>query len=238
MSACRSSVWVMSWSSGPSVRWLAAAGAASPWCAGGAAGPRSIDASADAADADVAGAGSRRGASAATGHDGGSRRPRWRRTGRIGIDLARRAGQLVEQRELAELEHQRPEVAGVEQLDVEVRVELAQAAELAVLLADELLAERRHLEVQVEVRQVEVRREALDDVAVEVPEDREGVRLVLPADLRRSRGSAPSPPRSRGRTGTLQPSTTDPRRSPTLEARSSQPTRSPSQASRSVAGSR
>ena len=82
---------------------------------------------------------------------------------------------------LAVLEHQRPEVPRVEQLDVEVRVQLAQPAELAVLLADELLAEGRHLEVEVEVGQVEVRREALDDVAIEVPQDREGVRLVLPA---------------------------------------------------------
>ena len=80
------------------------------------------------------------------------------------------------------LEHQRPEIARVEQLDVDRRVELAQAPQLAVLLAHEPLAECRHLEVEVEVGQVEVRREALDDGPVEVPEDREGVRLVLPAD--------------------------------------------------------
>ena len=51
--------------------------------------------------------------------------------------------------------HQRPEVAGVEELDVEIRIQLAQPAQLAVLLADELLPKRRHLEVEVEVRQVE-----------------------------------------------------------------------------------
>jgi hypothetical protein len=78
-------------------------------------------------------------------------------------DLAGASRQLVDERELAELQHQRPEVAGVEELHPQVRVELEDAAELAVLLADELLAERRHLEVEVEVRQPEVRREALDD---------------------------------------------------------------------------
>ena len=114
--------------------------------------------------------------------------------------LAGRAGQLVEQREAAELEQQHPEVPRVEQLDLDVRVQLAQPAQLAVLLAHELLLERRELDVQVEVGQVEVGREALDDVAVEVPADREGVRLVGPADRRRSRGSGRAPPRSRGRT--------------------------------------
>ena len=84
--------------------------------------------------------------------------------------------------EAAVLEHHRPEVAGVEQLDPDVRVQLAEPPELAVLLADEALLERRHLEEDLEVGQVEVRREALDDLALEVPEDREGRRLVLPAD--------------------------------------------------------
>ena len=97
--------------------------------------------------------------------------------------LAGRAGQLVVEREPAELEQQHPEVAGVEQLDPDVRVQLAQPAQLAVLLAHELLLERRELDVQLEVGQVEVGREALDDVAVEVPGDRERVRLVRPADL-------------------------------------------------------
>ena len=100
----------------------------------------------------------------------------------LGHDLAGRAAQGVGEREPAELEHERPEVAGVEQLDPDVGVELADPAQLAVLLADELLAEGRHLEVELEVRQPEVRREALDDGPVEVPQDRERVRLVLPAD--------------------------------------------------------
>ena len=71
-------------------------------------------------------------------------------------DLPGRPGQRVGEGQLAVLEHERPEVTGVEQLDVEVGVELAQAAQLAVLLAHELLAERRHLEVELEVGQVEI----------------------------------------------------------------------------------
>ena len=61
-------------------------------------------------------------------------------------------GQVVEQRQPAELEQQGPEVARVEQLDPDVGVGLAEPAQLAVLLADELLLERRELDVQVDVR--------------------------------------------------------------------------------------
>ena len=68
-----------------------------------------------------------------------------------------RPGQRLGEAEPAVLEHHRPEVAGVEQLDPDVRVELAEAAQLAVLLADEALLQRRHLEEDLEVRQVEVR---------------------------------------------------------------------------------
>ena len=92
-----------------------------------------------------------------------------------GHDLARAFRTALDQRELAVLEHQRPEVARVEQLDPHVGVELAQATELPVLLPDEPLPQRRQLEVQVQVRQVEVGREALDDGALEVPQDREHV---------------------------------------------------------------
>src|SRR5207247_1076962 len=81
-----------------------------------------------------------------------------------------------------ELQHQRPEVAGVEEFDADVGIQLVDATELAVLLADELLAEGRHLEIEVEVGQPEIRREALDDHTVQVPQDRERVGLVLPAD--------------------------------------------------------
>ena len=93
----------------------------------------------------------------------------------------RGAGQRVDQRESAVLEHEGTEVARVEELDVADRVQLAEAAKLAVLLAHELLAERRHLEVAVEIGQVEVGREALDDRPFEVPQDRERARLVFPA---------------------------------------------------------
>ena len=97
--------------------------------------------------------------------------------------LAGRAGELVDQRHPPELEQQHPEVARVEQLDPDVRVELAQPAELAVLLAHQLLLERGQLDVQLDVREVEVGREALDDVPVQVPADRERVGLVGPADV-------------------------------------------------------
>ena len=102
---------------------------------------------------------------------------------RGGRRLAGRAGQVVEQGQPPELEQQHPEVARVEQLDPDVRVQLPEPAQLAVLLADQLLLERRELHVQVEVRQVEVRREALDHLAGHGPADGEGVGLVRPAHL-------------------------------------------------------
>src|SRR5438552_1607481 len=77
-------------------------------------------------------------------------------------DLSGRPGQRLDEPDPTVLQEHRPEVAGVEELDPDVGVELSQAAELAVLLPDEALLERRHLEEHVEIRQVEVRREALD----------------------------------------------------------------------------
>jgi hypothetical protein len=97
-------------------------------------------------------------------------------------DLPERPGQPIGQGTLAVLEHQRPEVPRVEELDVDRRVQFAQAAQLAVLLAHELLAQRRHLEIQVELGQEEVGSEALHHRAIQVPQDREGVRFVVPAD--------------------------------------------------------
>src|SRR5438034_4566975 len=97
--------------------------------------------------------------------------------------LAGGARQLVDQANLSVLEHQGPEIAPVEQLDPDFRVQLPQAAELAVLLAHQALLQRRKLHVKIQDGQIEVRREALQDRTVEVPQDREHVRLVLPADL-------------------------------------------------------
>jgi hypothetical protein len=71
----------------------------------------------------------------------------------------------------------------VEDLCLDVRIEGAQPADLAVLLGDELLVERRDLDVDVEVREIEVRREALCRLAVGIPGDVEGRWLVLPRDL-------------------------------------------------------
>jgi hypothetical protein len=98
-------------------------------------------------------------------------------------DLAGRPGQLVDEGQLAELQHQRPEVAGVEELHPQVRVQLEDAPELAVLLADELLAERRHLEVQVEVGS----QKSGEKLSTTLPSRFQTIgnvwRLVLPADL-------------------------------------------------------
>src|SRR4029450_3590355 len=81
------------------------------------------------------------------------------------------------------LGHERQVVALIEDLAVDPRIELAQAADLAVLLGHEPLVERRDLDVEVVHRQIEVPREALDHVAVSVPFEVERRRLVVPLDL-------------------------------------------------------
>src|SRR5262249_2379615 len=78
---------------------------------------------------------------------------------------------------------QREVVALVEHLAADLRVPLSQPPHLPVLLRDELLVQRRDLDVEIELLQVEVRGEALHDVALTVPADVEGRRLVLPVDL-------------------------------------------------------
>ena len=69
----------------------------------------------------------------------------------------------------------------VQQLDVDLRVELAQEAELAVLLRHQVLLQRGQLQPDVQVLQVEVRREQLHRASV-VPAQGEGARLVDPPD--------------------------------------------------------
>ncbi len=103
--------------------------------------------------------------------------------GRGHADLALDAAQRRRQVDAPVLEQQRSEVLAVEQLDAHHRVQLTEPAQLAVLLAHQALLQRGQLEVQVEFGQVEVGREALNDITVEVPQDREGPRLVLPRDL-------------------------------------------------------
>src|SRR5204863_942318 len=83
----------------------------------------------------------------------------------------------------AVLEDQVTVVAVVEQLDLDVRVQLAQAAQLAVLLRDQALFERRQLDVEIQFRQVEVGRESLHHPAVVGVAQRKAMWLVLPGQL-------------------------------------------------------
>jgi hypothetical protein len=73
-------------------------------------------------------------------------------------------------------------VALVEHPAFDVRVQLTEALDLAVLLGDELLAHRGDLDEHVLGREVEVGPEELDRFAVIVPLDGEGLGLVLPVD--------------------------------------------------------
>jgi hypothetical protein len=80
--------------------------------------------------------------------------------------------------------HEQAEVVTlVEDLAPHLRVPLAETADLAVLLRDQLLVEGRDLDVLVVRGKVEVGGEPLGDVALGVPVDVEGARLVVPFDL-------------------------------------------------------
>jgi hypothetical protein len=80
--------------------------------------------------------------------------------------------------------HEQAEVVPlVEDLAPHLRVPLAEAADLAVLLRDQLLVEGRDLDVLVVRGEVEVGGEPLGDVALGVPVDVEGAGLVVPFDL-------------------------------------------------------
>src|SRR5207249_7161666 len=74
-------------------------------------------------------------------------------------------------------------IALIEDLAVDVRVQFAELANLPVLLRDELLVERRDLDVEVVLGQEEVGREPSNDFALLVPFQVERARLVLPFDL-------------------------------------------------------
>jgi hypothetical protein len=71
----------------------------------------------------------------------------------------------------------------IEDLAADVGVELHQASHLAVLLGDELLVQRRDLDVDVEFGKIEVRREPLRGSAPTVPVDVERRGFVVPRDL-------------------------------------------------------
>ena len=85
------------------------------------------------------------------------------------------------ERPVAGLDQQLLVVLAVEQADIDLGVELAQQAHLAVLRRDKRLLHRRHLDVEVMLGQVEIGREHLRH-AFAFPRHREGHRLVLPAD--------------------------------------------------------
>src|SRR3954452_1181201 len=138
--------------------------------------PSSIASSISRTSSSVWGANLIRNVSLAAGHpDDGLGRPR--------RNALRRAGPSA--RDVLEpvLRHERQVVALVEDLAVDPGVQLAQAPNLAVLLRDELLVQRRDLDVQVVHRQVEVGCEALRRAAVAVPLEIERPGLVLPIDL-------------------------------------------------------
>src|SRR5680860_1844631 len=82
----------------------------------------------------------------------------------------------------AVLDQQVQVVALVEHLDPGARVELAEPARLAILLGHELLVERRDLDVEVVRAEIEVGRETLHRVVVDVAFEGERPRLVLPVD--------------------------------------------------------
>jgi len=80
--------------------------------------------------------------------------------------------------------HEQAEVVPlVEDLAPHLWVPLAETADLAVLLRDQLLVEGRDLDVLVVRGEVEVGGEPLGDVALGVPVDVEGAGLVVPFDL-------------------------------------------------------
>jgi Icc protein len=72
------------------------------------------------------------------------------------------------------------DVALVEELDVDVRIDLAQPPQLAVFAGGERLLHHRQFEVEILLGEVEVGRERLDDAALVVALEDERARLVLP----------------------------------------------------------
>jgi len=72
------------------------------------------------------------------------------------------------------------EVTLIEDLAANVRIQLSQPPDLAVLLRDEFLVHRGDLDEEIVVRQIEVGTELPDWCPGSVPFEREGPRLVLP----------------------------------------------------------
>lgn len=81
------------------------------------------------------------------------------------------------------LNHEASVVPSVQQLDVHLGVQLSQATQLPVLLCHQALFQRGQLDVQVELRKIEVGREALDYPSFGVVLQRECPGLVFPLNL-------------------------------------------------------
>lgn len=87
-------------------------------------------------------------------------------------------------RRLQPVLHQQAEVVAlIQHLDANVGIELPQPSSLAILLRDELLVERRDLDVEVVRRKVEVGSEGLRRIAVTIAFEDELPGLVLPRDV-------------------------------------------------------
>src|SRR2546428_631938 len=80
------------------------------------------------------------------------------------------------------LEEQTAVIATVEDLHADIGVQLAEPAEFAVLLGHEALLECGEFDVQIDLRKIEVRVEALHDPTLVVPLQWKAPRIVLPPD--------------------------------------------------------
>jgi len=78
------------------------------------------------------------------------------------------------------------DVLAIEQADIDLRVKLPHQPKLAVLTRNERLPHGRHLDIDVVVREVEVRCEALNRLARFGGNEGKGHRLVQPPDSERA----------------------------------------------------
>src|SRR5262249_26967437 len=74
------------------------------------------------------------------------------------------------------------DVAAVEELHANMRIEALNLAQLAVLARDERLLHHRHFDEEVLLGEVEVGRECADDPPLLVALEHERLRLVVPGD--------------------------------------------------------
>jgi hypothetical protein len=74
------------------------------------------------------------------------------------------------------------DIATIEELDPDVRIQPAQLPQLPILSSHERLFHHRHLDEEILLREIEVGRERAYDAALLVSVQDEGVRLVIPGD--------------------------------------------------------